>query len=119
MRHMYSVLSFAIIALGMIHIASTPRFFTHLTSAAVWFASGGITIIMTGVLNLLRRAYGEIAPGLRIVCIVNNIVIIGFSLLAGYASRASALQFALVIGLLVGATVFSLLPGAQNVTGSR
>lgn len=118
MRQVYFVLSLGIIALGLIHIASAPRFFMHLTTAAVWFASGGIAITLTGVLNLLRRTYGEIAPGLRIVCIVNNVVMTSFALLAGYASRASALQLALVIGLLGGATVFSLLPGAQKVPGS-
>ena len=114
MRRVYFVLSLGIIALGVIHITFTPRFFTRLTTAAVWFASGGIAIIMTGILNLLRRAYGETAPGLRAVCLVNNIVMTGFALLAGYTSRASALQFAFVIGVLGGATVFSFFPGAQN-----
>ncbi len=114
MRRAYFVLSLGIIALGMIHIAATPRFFTHLTSAAVWFASGGLAMILTGALNLLRRAYGEVAPGLRVVCVAANAVMTGFALVAGYAGRASALEFMLVLGLMGGATLCSLLPAAQR-----
>src|SRR5437016_13611996 len=116
MRHAYFVLSLAIIALGAIHIAVTPRFFAHLTGAAVWFASGGLAIILTGALNLLRRAYGEIALGLRWVCAIAKIVIMSFALLAGYASHASAVQFILFLGMLGGATMCSLLPAAQKRT---
>ncbi len=116
MRHVYFVLSLAIIALGAIHIAATPRFFVHLSGAAVWFASGGLAIILTGALNLLRRAYGEIALGLRWVCVMANVVMMSFALVAGYASRASAVQFILVLGLLGGATTCSLLPAAQKRT---
>jgi hypothetical protein len=45
MRRAYFILSAGVIALGMVHIASTPRFFSGLTSAAVWFASGGLAMI--------------------------------------------------------------------------
>ena len=110
LRYLYVILSVGIIAFGVIHIAATPKFFMHLTSAAVWFASGGVAIVMTGALNLLRRAYGESAQGLRFVCVSANIVMTGLAFLAGYASGASAVQFGLVIGLMGGATLFSLLP---------
>lgn len=116
MRLVYLVLSIGIIVLGVIHIASTPRFFLHLTSAAVWFASGGLAIILTGALNLLRRAYGETALGVRSVCVITNVLMTGFALLAGYVSRAPVSQFVLVLGLLGGATVFSLLPASQKRT---
>ena len=109
---LYFVFSVAIIGLGVIHIAATPHLFPHLTGAAVWFASGGLAIMLTGALNLLRRVYGEIAPGVRLVCVMANVVMTGFALLAGYVSRSSAGQFVVVLGLLGGATVFSLLPAA-------
>jgi len=54
------------------------------------------------------------ASGVRLVCVIANVVMTGFALLAGYASHASAGQFVLVIGLLGSATVFSLLPVAQK-----
>jgi len=115
MRLAYLILSLCIIAFGLIHIAAAPRLFSHLTTAAVWFASGGLAIMLTGALNLLRRAYGENAPGLRVVCVLANVLMTGFALLAGYVSRASAGQFVLVLALLGGATVLSLLPGTQNL----
>ena len=114
MRLLYLVLTFAIIALGMFHIAATPHFFAHLTPGALWFASGGVAIILTGALNLLRRAYGEMAPGVRLVCVIANVLMTGFALLVGYASQASGAQFIVVLGLLGGVTVLSLLPAAQK-----
>ena len=114
MHRAYLVVSVGIIVLGLVHIAATPRFFPALTSTAVWFASGGLAIILTGALNLLRRAYGEIASGLRVVCVAANVVMTTFALLAGYAGRASALEFVFVLGLMGGATLFSLIPAAQR-----
>ncbi len=114
MRRIYFSLSVGIMALGVVHIASTPRFFTELTNAAVWFAGGGLAIILTGALNLLRRAYGHLAPGLRLVCVAANAVITGFAVLASYVGGASALEVLVVFGLVGGATVLSLLPSAQH-----
>ncbi len=116
MRYIYMALSIGIIALGAIHIAATPRFFPQLTSAAMWFASAGLAMMLTGALNLLRRAYGEIASGVRLVCVVANILMTAFAVLSGYASRASAMEFVLVLGLMGGATIFSLVPAAQKQT---
>jgi hypothetical protein len=114
MQRTYFGLSLGIVALGAVHIAATPRFFPHLTSTAVWFASGGLAMILTGALNFLRRAYGERAPGVRVVCIGANVAMTCFALLAGYAGRASALQFAVVLGLIGGTTLLSLVPAAQR-----
>ncbi|HVE78059.1 MAG TPA: hypothetical protein VNA89_04310 [Gemmatimonadaceae bacterium] len=117
MRRAYLVLSLGIIALGAVHIAATPRYFTHLSSAAVWFAGGGLAIILTGVLNLLQRAYGAVAPGVRLVCVAANVVMTAFALVAGYAGGASAAELALVLGLVGGATVLSVIPAAQRPVG--
>ena len=114
MHRAYLVVSVGIIVLGLVHIAATPRFFPALTSTAVWFASGGLAIILTGALNLLRRGYGAVAPGLRLVCVAANVVMTAFAILAGYAGRASTLEFVLVLGLMGGATLLSLIPAAQR-----
>jgi hypothetical protein len=119
MRRAYFVLSLGIIALGAVHIIATPRYFDHLTSAALWFASGGLSMILTGALNLLRRAYGADAPGLRLVCVGANVVMTAFAFLAGYTGRASVAEFVVVLGLIGGATLFSLLPAAQRPAESR
>ena len=114
MRLAYFTVSLAIIAFGAIHITATPWIFPHLTNAAIWFASGGIAIILTGALNLLRRTYGGVAPGVKFVCVGANLVMTGFSVLAGYVSRASVAQIVVVLGLLGGATLLSLVPAAQS-----
>lgn len=119
MRRAYLVLSLAVVALGAAHIAATPRYFPGLSAAAVWFASGGLAMILTGALNLLRRAYGAVAPGLRVACVGANVAMAGFALLAGYATGATGLELALVLGVLGGTTLLSLLPAAQRpVTGA-
>ena len=114
MRRAYFAISIGIILLGLVHIAATPRYFPALTSTSVWFASGGLAIILTGTLNLLRRVYGEAAPWVRRVCIATNIVMTLFALVAGYAGRASAIEFLFVLSLLGGATVLSCVSSAQR-----
>ena len=114
MPRIYLLISVGIIGLGILHIVSTPRLFEQLSSPAVWFASGGLTLILTGVLNLLRRTYGHLAPGLRMACVSTNAAMTVFAVLAGYVGRASVVEFALVLGLIGGATIFSLLPSAQR-----
>jgi hypothetical protein len=82
--------------------------FHALTSAALWFFSGGITLVLTGAINLLRRSYGHIAPGLRRVCIGTNIGITIFAVLSGIVTHAGIFSFILVVALVGGATILSL-----------
>ena len=114
MRVVYLIFSVAILGLGLIHIAATPHLFPHLTAGALWFASGGLAIAFTGAFNLLNRAYGEAAFGLRLVCVIANVVMTCFAVLEGYVSRASVVQFVLVVGLMAGAAVLSVLPAARR-----
>ena len=46
MHRAYFTLSVCIILLGLAHIAATPRYFPAFTSTSVWFASGGLAIIL-------------------------------------------------------------------------
>lgn len=52
MNRLYAALAWSAIGLGVLHIAATPRYSTELTQAALWFVSGGLLMILTGVLNL-------------------------------------------------------------------
>jgi len=114
MRRLYFLLAAGTKVLGVVHIAATPRAFPQLTSAAVWFASGGLAMMLTGALNLLRRVYGDVAPGVRRVCLAANVVMTAFALLAGYAGHASVAEFVVVLSLVGGATVLSVIPAAQR-----
>ena len=108
MRLLYAFVSWGIVALGVVHMLSTLRFFKTLTGAALWFFSGGIALALTGALNVLNRAYGPSAPGLRKVCVGTNMLMTAFGLISGVVSGANIAQFALVLGLMGGATALSL-----------
>ena len=108
MKYLYAILSWGILALGVLHMLATFRLFHTLNGAALWFFSGGIVLALTGTLNLLHRVYGRVAPGLRRVCIGTNILMTIFGVLSGVVSHAGIAGFALVLGLIGGATVLSL-----------
>ena len=114
MRFLYAFVSWGIVALAAVHMLATLHFFKTLTSAALWFFSGGIALALTGALNLLHRAYGQVAPGLRKVCIGTNMIMLAFGIVSGAVSGASVAEFALVLGLMGGATALSLSRGALN-----
>ena len=108
MKHLYAIVSWGIVALGTVHMLATLRIFNTLSSAALWFFSGGIAMALTGILNLLHRTYGQMAPGLRKVCVGTNILMTIFGVLSGVVSHAGVIQLALVLGLMGGATALSL-----------
>jgi hypothetical protein len=106
MNRLYGTLAWGMIALGLLHVWSAPRTFTP---ATLWFASGGLAIMLTGALNLLNRSYGSSAAGLRRVCIGVNAVMVLFALLSGIVNRATASQLVIVLGLFGGAGAFSAI----------
>jgi hypothetical protein len=108
MKYLYSILSWGIVALGVVHMLATFRIFHAPGSAALWFFSGGITLTLTGAINLLHRTYGHVAPALRRVCIGTNIFMTLFGVLSGIITHSGIAGFILVLGLLGGATVLSL-----------
>ena len=107
MKLAYAVLAWGIIALGIVHMAATFLYFDQLTASALWFFSGGIAIVLTGALNLLHRGYGRIAPGLRAVCLMTNVLMTTFAAAVGIATRAGVGSFVVVLGLVGGATILS------------
>lgn len=116
MRRLYLVLAILIVLLGLFHVASTPRFFDELSNRAIWFVGGGLAMILTGILNLLNRAYGDIAPGVRWVSISANATMTAFSATAGYVGGASIVELAVIVGLLGAATLVSALPPAAHAS---
>ena len=114
MRFLYAFISWGIVALGFVHMLATLYLFKTLTSAALWFFSGGIALALTGALNLLHRAYGPVAPGVRKVCIATNIFMLAFGIISGVVSGANIVQLVLVLGLMGGATALSLSRGALD-----
>jgi hypothetical protein len=107
MRRTYGFLSCAVIAFGVLHMAATWRRFDHLNSSALWFFSGGLPPVLIGGINLVHRAYGAIAPGLRWFCRGSNVALVAFSIAGGLVTHATAVQLAIVIGLMIAVTTFS------------
>lgn len=91
-------------------MATTFRAFAALSAAAVWFFGSGIAMSLTGVLNLMNARYGNVAPGLRWSCIATNVAMCAFASIAGFATLATLGQLGIILGLVVGATILSLLP---------
>lgn len=108
MKRLYLVLGTGIVILGVVHMLATTRFFAELSGAALWFFSGGMMMVLIGALNLLNRAYGRIAPALRLVCIGATVIATVFGAVVGIVSQASTAEFALVLGLFGGAAAVSL-----------
>lgn len=106
MRKIYGVLGWGIVALGMLHVASTPR---ALTASAVWFFSGGLAMMLTGALNLLSLTYGGTAPGLRWFCVATNAVMTIFAIVAGSVGRASVGELVAIGGWMGATTVISCM----------
>ena len=107
MRTLYLVLVSLIIGVGLLHISATFVLFDALTNRAVWFASGGLAMTLTGVIGLLNRAYGAIAPGVRWAAIGANAAMTIFAGLAGLAGLASGVQVVVGVGLMAATTLIS------------
>ena len=114
MRQLYLVLALLVILLGAVHLAATTQLFDALNSRALWFASAGLLLVLTGVLNLLNRAYGRAAPGLRWSTVGTNAVMTVFATVAGTVGAASGAQLFAIIGLMAVTTLVSLLPSAAS-----
>ena len=112
MRFLYAFVSWGIVALGAVHMLATLFTFKTLTNDSLWFFSGGIAIALSGALNLLNRAYGLSAPGLRVVCVGTNIVMLAFGIVSGVVSGASIVEFILVLGVVGGAAALSFCRSA-------
>lgn len=108
LNRIYAFLGWAIIGLGGLHMLTTFRLSSS-PAFRVWFFGSGIALVLVGAINLLHRAYGQSAPGLRAVCRSANIFITLFAAVAGTATRASIAEFVIIVGLLGGATALSFL----------
>jgi hypothetical protein len=85
--------------------ASTPVF-------RLWFFGSGMAMALVGALNLLHRAYGHSAAGVRIVCWTANILLTVFALAAGTLTHASITEYVLIVTLIGGALILSFVRSA-------
>ena len=108
-NRLYAFVGWAVIALGGLHMLTTIRLSASTPAFRVWFFGSGIAMALAGALNLLHRAYGHSAPGLRIVCRSANILLTLFAVAAGTVTRATPIELVLVVGLTGGALILSFV----------
>ncbi|GAA4723487.1 hypothetical protein GCM10023325_21250 [Sphingomonas lutea] len=112
MHRLYLGLAFLIMLIGVVHLGATTQLFDELNSRALWFASGGLLLILTGALNLLNRAHGAIIRDLRWMTVATNVVMTIFAAVAGVVGAASGAQLAVIVSILAATTFVSLRPRA-------
>lgn len=115
---LYLLFSAAILALGVLHMATTFR----LSSSAVfkvWFFGAGMAMALAGVINLLNRRYGLAAFGLRVVCIGTNVLMICLAGVAGRVTGASGAERILMLTVLTSALILSALRSASMSPAAR
>jgi|SRR3990172_1092386 len=118
-RRIYNILSWGVVALGMVHMLTTAVLRGGTAAGRVWFFGAGIAMVLSGSLNLLNSTYGSVAPGVRWVCIGNNVLMTVFATVAGVLTNAGPGQFAAVLGLVGGATVLSFFTASLKPSLGR
>lgn len=113
-NRLYAFIGWAIVALGGLHMLATIRLSASTPAFRVWFFGSGLAMALGGALNLLHRAYGRSASGLRIVCWMANTVLTLLSAVAGAFTGATVAEYILVMGLLGGACILSLTRSSLN-----
>lgn len=106
------MLAAAVVLLGAAQCLATFRFFSRFEEPAAWWFAGGMLLVLTGALSLLRLRYGAAAPGVRGVSVVANAALALFwlalhwGLFEKFARRPSSFVGLFVI---VAAALVSLL----------
>ena len=108
-NRLYGFVGWAIVALGGLHMLTTLRLSASTPAFRVWFFGSGLAMSLVGALNLLHRAYGHSAPGLRMVCWAANVLLTLLSVVAGAITGASIGEYVVILGLLGGALILSFV----------
>ena len=112
MKTLYAICAAAILALGVLHMATTFRLSSS-PVAKVWFFGTGMAIALCGVLNFLNRQYGLAAFGLRAACIGTNLLLVCLAGIAGRVTGASVAEQVVMLTVLTSALVLSALRSAS------
>ena len=70
---LYLVLCWALVSIGLIQVSATTLRFDRFDESALWFATAGLAIALTGALNLLNMGRHLEDRGVRGVCLAANL----------------------------------------------
>lgn len=114
LHRLYAFTGWGIVVLGCLHMVATLRLPTSSPIFRLWFFGSGMAMALVGALNLLHRAYGRSAIGVRAVCKLANALLTLFAAVAGVASGAGVAEYILIISLVGGALILSFLQAASS-----
>lgn len=103
----YAFVGWAIVALGGLHMLATIRLSASTPAFRVWFFGSGLAMALGGALHLLNRVYGRTASGVRVVCWIANLFLTLLGAVAGALTRASVVEYVVIMSLLGGALILS------------
>ena len=109
LNRVYATLAWLLVALAVLHMATTFRLPWVSTSTRVWFFSAGLAMAQTAAFNLLHRKYGRSMPALGWVTRGSNALLLAVSVVGGLATGATVVELAVVLGLLVAILVLSFI----------
>lgn len=107
-RTVHSIASYLLIALGAMHTALTPVFYSRLTPNAMWFAGAGLAMVFVGFLNvILSRGAGRDTPS-RALVYVANLLTLGFGSVTVYLDGEPQVVFGMLLIATITVSAFLL-----------
>ena len=110
MRIVDIVAAWLVLILAVIHCALAPKVYPQFGMVVIWFLGAGLFMMLVAAINLLRIGYAGVAPGIRVVCIVTNLVLLAFVVaLASIVALKQNPQVIISLVLAVLLTIFSIV----------
>ena len=107
-RTVHSIASYLLIALGAVHTALTPVFYTPLTPNAMWFAGAGLAMVFAGFLNvILSRGAGRDSLARWLVYIA-NLLVLAFGAMTVFLDSEPQVVFGMLLIATITVTAFLL-----------
>jgi len=72
--------AWALIAVGVAHLATGLSILKSVTEGWIWFMGTGAAAFGVGALNLARRWHGDQGFGLRALCLITNLILLAIVL---------------------------------------
>ena len=106
----YGLIAWALVVVGLAHVALTFVAYPRITVEALWFAGTGVCVIVAGALNLCVNAgiEGRAARSLGLVCASTNVVLAALAAAFAVLTGAREPQGLILLLLFASATVYAV-----------
>lgn len=117
---LYLVLGWSLVAIGITQLLLTPLKFPSFDETALWFATSGSAVALTGALNLLNLRGGLGEAGVRRVCTAANLwITLVFVAVATHRGAEPPHDPVSVVLIAVGAAATGLSGGFRRPVPGR